>query len=234
MQYLRILAVALCVSGVASRLQRANATANATLNATASSRTVAKVGGPLPGDPDVHDDWDHAPFKDPDVTEKYTGAESVSETLFVLACQAKHKNDIDGKARDKAKEEKFTEKEFSAYVKKLQDANLATMKEACGHTNNKARDACRTHCTDNWASGGAHSLPMKKQQCLDMCKLKHDNWEAECMEQVDNLGQVFISEQGNLENTKKCQQIHCKEFPATMMMKDDEAKDYIKDGCKDS
>jgi len=231
---LRIVAAALCISGAGARMLRTNATANATLNANASLRMVAKVAkGPLPGDPDVHDDWDHPPFKDPDVTEKYTGAESVSETLFVLACQAKHKNDIDGIARDKAKEEKFTEKEFSAYVKKLQDANIATMKEACGHTNNKARDSCLKHCTANWASGGSYSLPMKKQACLDTCKKKHDTWETECMEQVDNLEQVFIAEQGNLANTKKCQQIHCKDFPAVLMMKEDEAKDAVKEGCND-
>jgi len=228
---LRILTAALCVCGVASaRLRRVNATANATASAGAVAKVEEKS---LPGDPDVHDDWDYAPFEDPDVTEKYTGAESVSETLFVLACKAKHKNDIDGKARDKAKEEKFTEKEFAAYVKKLQDTNLATMKEACGHTNNKASIACRKHCTDNWASGGAASLPLKKQKCLDMCTKKHDNWEAECMDQVDNLQQVFISEQGNLANTKKCQQIHCKDFPAVLMMKEDEAKDAKKEGCKD-
>merc|ERR1719240_2500822 len=76
-------------------------------------------------------------------------------------------------------------------------------------------------------------MPMKKKKCQDMCKKKHDNWEAECMGQVDNLANVYEAEQGNLASTKKCQQIHCKDFPATTMMKENEANDYIKDGCKD-
>lgn len=181
----------------------------------------------------MHAEWDHPPFKDPDVTKKYTDAESVSEVLFKIACNAKHKTDIDGLARDKAKQEEFTEKEFQAYVKKLQDANMVQMKEVCGHVNAKAKHECATHCTENWAKGGEYSLPMRKKRCNDQCTLKHDNWETECMVQVENLGQVYVAEQGNLANTKKCQEIHCKDFPATLMMKEDEANDHKKEGCKD-
>jgi len=187
----------------------------------------------LPGDPDVHEDWDYEPFNDPDVVSKYTDAESVSETLFVIACKAKHKNDVDGMARDQAKIEEFTEKEFQAYVKKLQDANMAQMKETCGHVNTKASKECHEHCTANWAAGGSFSLPMAKQKCLDMCNTKHSNWEAECKDRMDELKNVYIAEQGNLANTKKCQEIHCKDFPQTMMMKDDEAKDAKKEGCEE-
>merc|ERR1719271_1002816 len=50
---------------------------------------------------------------------------------------------------------------------------------------------------------------------------------------MDELQNVYIAEQGNLANTKKCQEIHCEDFPATLMMKDDEAKDHKKDGCKE-
>merc|ERR1719272_429658 len=94
-----------------------------------NNKTAANTTRPLPGDPDVHSDWDYKPFNDPDVVAKFTDAESVSEVLFTMACSSKHKNDIDGKARDKAKDEKFNEEEFSEYVKHLQDKNLATMKE---------------------------------------------------------------------------------------------------------
>jgi len=191
-----------------------------------------KTKGP-PGDPDVHDDWDYEPFEDPAVVEKYTKAESVSELLFTMACKAKHKNDIDGKARDKAKDEKFTEEEFSGYVKKLQDKNLAKMKEACEVVNNKANIQCRSDCTTRWAAGGSFTLPLKKTQCLDTCKTKHDNWGAECKDRIGELTDVYIAEQGNLANTKKCQQIHCKDFPQVLVMKDDEAKDAKKEGCKE-
>jgi len=34
----------------------------------------------------------------------------------------------------------------------------------------------------------------------------------------DELTDVFVQEQGNMANTKKCQQIHCNEFPAVLMM----------------
>jgi len=186
-----------------------------------------------PGDPDVLSDWEHAAFQDPAVIEKYTGAEAVSETLFVIACKAKHKNDIDGATRDKAKTEKFTESEFAGYVKNLQDANLAQMKETCGHVNNKAQKKCMEHCTTNWAQGGSFSLAMEKNKCQEMCTIKHGNWEKECKDQIQMLTNVYIAEQGNLANTKKCQQIHCKDFPATMMAKDDEAADIKKEGCKD-
>jgi len=189
--------------------------------------------GTQPGDPAVLEDWEHAAYEDPTIIEKYTGAEAVSETLFVIACKAKHKNDIDGITRDKAKTDEFTELEFAAYVKKLQDANLAQMKETCGHVNNKAQKKCMEHCTDNWATGSSFSLPVKKTKCQEMCDIKHGNWEKECKDQVQMLTDVYIAEQGNLANTKKCQQIHCKDFPATMVAKDDEAKEIEKEGCKD-
>merc|ERR1719160_1350181 len=70
-------------------------------------------------------------------------------------------------------------------------------------------------------------------KCQDMCNIKHDNWEKECKDQVQKLTNVYIAEQGNLANTKKCQQIHCKDFPATMVASDDEAMDIRKNGCKD-
>merc|ERR1719181_1636921 len=89
------------------------------------------------------------------------------------------------------------------------------------------------HCTDNWATGSSFSLPVKKSKCLEMCNIKHSNWEKECKDQVQMLTDVYIAEQGNLANTKKCQQIHCKDFPATMVAKDDEAKEIEKEGCKD-
>merc|ERR1719313_1088444 len=175
----------------------------------ASSALVVFAAGGLihktkavPGDPEVLEDWEHAAYEDPDVIEKYTGAESVSETLFVLACKAKHKNDIDGAARDKGKTDEFTEKEFAAYVGKLQDANVAQMKETCGHVNNKASKKCMEHCTTNWASGGSFSLPVKKSKCLEMCTIKHENWEKECTDQVQKLTDVYIAERGNLANTK--------------------------------
>lgn len=211
-------------------LLNATGRANST-HLTFSDRWVLNVA--LPGDPDVHDDWDHEPFKDPDVVKKYTDAESVSEVLFVIACKAKHKNDIDGMARDKAKVEKFTEKEFQGYVKELQAGNIAQMKETCGHVNTKASKECSEHCTKNWASGGAYSLPMEKQRCTEMCTKKHGAWEEECKEKVGELQNVYIAEQGNLANTKKCQEIHCKAFPQTLMMKDDEAKEAKKEGCKE-
>jgi hypothetical protein len=197
-------------------------------------RSVANTTkGTQPGDPEVLEDWEHAAYEDPTIIEKYTGAEAVSETLFVIACKAKHKNDIDGMTRDKAKTDEFTEDEFAGYVKKLQDANLAQMKETCGHVNNKASGKCLEHCTDNWAAGGSFSLPVKKDKCQEMCTIKHENWEKECKDQVQKLTDVYIAEQGNLANTKKCQQIHCKDFPATLVAKGDEAKDIKKEGCKD-
>merc|ERR1719313_1130455 len=148
----------------------------------ASSALVVFAAGGLihktkavPGDPAVLEDWEHAAYEDPDIIEKYTGAEAVSETLFVIACKAKHKNDIDGMTRDKAKTDEFTEDEFAGYVKKLQDANLAQMKETCGHVNTKAAKKCMEHCTDNWAQGGSFSLTTEKMKCQDMCKIKHEN-----------------------------------------------------------
>jgi hypothetical protein len=188
---------------------------------------------PPPGDPDVHEDWDYSPFQDPDVVEKYTKAESVSELLFTMACKAKHKNDIDGKARDKAKEEKFTEEEFAGYVKTLQDKNLGKMKEACQVVNNKGNIGCRADCTSRWAAGGSFTLPIKKQKCLDLCKTKHTTWEKECNDKISELTDVYVAEQGNLANTKKCQQIHCKDFPQILVMKDAEFKDAEKEGCKE-
>jgi len=196
-------------------------------------RFFANLTGTPPGDPAVLEDWEHAAHADPDIIEKYTGAEAVSETLFVIACKAKHKNDIDGATRDKAKTDEFTEKEFASYVGKLQDANVAQMKETCGHVNNKASLKCAEHCTANWASGGSFSLTVEKSKCQEMCKIKHENWEKECKDQIDKLTAVYVAEQGNLANTKKCQQIHCKDFPATMVASDDEAADIKKEGCKD-
>merc|ERR1719160_288139 len=71
-------------------------------------------------------------------------------------------------------------------------------------------------------------------KCQDMCNIKHENWEKECKDQVQMLTDVYIAEQGNLANTKKCQKIHCKDFPATMVASDDEAKEIKKEGCKDA
>jgi len=200
---------------------------------SAAGGLVRKTKADPPGDPAVLEDWEHAAYEDPAIIEKYTGAESVSETLFVIACKAKHKNDIDGAARDKGKTDEFTESEFAAYVGKLQEANVAQMKETCGVVNTKGSKKCMEHCTTNWAQGGSFSLTAKKMKCQEMCKLKHDNWEKECKDQVQMLTDVYVAEQGNLANTKKCQQIHCKDFPATMVAKDDEAKDIKKEGCKD-
>jgi len=197
------------------------------------SRLFQNKSQALPGDPDVHEDWDYKPFEDPDVVTKYTKAESVSELLFTMACKARHKNDIDGKARDKAKDEKFTEEEFAGYVKKLQGKNLDKMKEACQVVNNKGSIQCRTDCTSRWAAGGSFTLPLAKKRCLDLCEKKHTTWETECNSKIDELTNVYIAEQGNLANVKKCQQIHCKDFPQVLVMKDDEAKDAKKDGCKD-
>merc|ERR1719265_980803 len=92
---------------------------------------------------------------------------------------------------------------------------------------------CQEHCTANWAVGGSFSLTVQKSKCQEMCNIKHSNWEKECKEQIAKLSDVYLAEQGNLANTKKCQKIHCKDFPATMMAKDDEAKDIKKEGCKD-
>lgn len=188
---------------------------------------------PLVGDPKVHEEWDYLPHEDPAVVEKYTKAESVQSTLFVMACKAKHKNDIDGMARDAAKKEGFNEQQFQDYVKKLQDANLADMKQRCGKINAKYSTDCLADCTARWAKGGEFGLQQEKGRCVDRCNKKHTNWEAECYQKVDELQNVFIAEQGSLANTKKCQQIHCQDFPAVLMMKDDEAADSVKDGCKD-
>jgi len=220
-----ILAASVLVASTAIQVQK-NTTALAALAANDTRK-------PPPGDPDVLEDWEHPAFEDPDIIEKYTGAEAVSETLFVMACSAKHKHDVDGMTRDKAKDEKFTEKEFSTYLGGLQKKNIAQMKETCAHVNNKASKACMEHCTSNWAAGGSFTLPVKKKKCQDDCALKHGNWEKECKDQISKLSDVYLAEQGNLANTKKCQQIHCKDFPATMMAKDDEAKEIEKEGCKD-
>jgi len=99
--------------------------------------------------------------------------------------------------------------------------------------NNKGNIQCRTDCTSRWAAGGSFTLPLAKKRCLDLCEKKHTTWETECNSKIDELTNVYIAEQGNLANVKKCQQIHCKDFPQVLVMKDDEAKDAKKDGCKD-
>lgn len=205
------------------------AKSNATLNATDGVWLLRPLG-----DKDVHADWDYEPFQDPEVVKKYTDAEAVQQTLFVMACNAKHKTDVDGLARAKAKKEAFTEKEFAAYVKKLQDGNIAEMKKRCGGINTKSWQACRQTCTDNWANGGAHSLAQEKQRCIDRCEKKHSDWESTCMLKVDELANVFISEQGGLANTKKCVEIHCKAFPEVLMMDESEGEERKKEGCKES
>lgn len=222
-----------------TEVQLSNTTVKAAVTAskknTSLLRKTAQKAEPAPlvGDPAVHADWDYAPGEDPAVVEKYTKAESVQSTLFVMACKAKHKNDIDGMARDAAKKDSFNEQQFQDYVKKLQDANIQDMKDRCGKINAKYAQGCMADCTARWAKGGSFSLQKEKKRCVDRCNKKHTDWEAECALKVDELANVFVQEQGNLANTKKCQQIHCKAFPAVLMMKDDEAEDAVKDGCKD-
>jgi len=188
---------------------------------------------PLPGDPDVHAEYDYQPLKNPATVAKYTDAESVSQVLFVMACKAKHKNDIDGKTRDASKESGLTEEDFQKYVKNLQDANIEQMKETCGKVNAKTEKECHEGCTSKWAAGGAFALTAEKAKCTAACTEKHTNWGKECESQVDNLQNVYIQEQGNLANTKKCQELHCPLFPATLMAKDDEGEKIKEDGCKE-
>merc|ERR1719456_2197561 len=108
------------------------------------------------------------------------------------------------------------------------------MKEACGLVNAKSTKACHEGCQERWAKGGAMSLPTEKSACTEACSTKHTEWEEQCLAQVDNLQNVYVQEQGNLEGTKKCQKLHCKEFPATVMATDDEAEDIKTKGCEDS
>merc|ERR1719420_1412527 len=107
------------------------------------------------------------------------------------------------------------------------------MKRRCGKINNKFSTQCLSDCTARWAKTGTFSLQMEKKRCVERCNTKHTDWEAECALKVDELADVFVQERGNLANTKKCQQIHCKAFPEVLMMKDDEAKGAVEDGCKD-
>lgn len=189
---------------------------------------------PLPGDPEVHETYDYAPLANPDTTSKYTEAESVEQVLFVMACKAKHKNDIDGSTRDAAKDGNFDEQGFQDYMKGLQKANIAEMKETCGHVNAKHAKECHAGCTAKWAQGASSfSLPAEKTKCVQACELKHKNWGEECLEQVANLENVYIQEQGNLANTKKCQELHCPLFPAVLMAKEPEDKEIKKKGCQD-
>jgi len=189
-------------------------------------------GGAPVGDQEVHSQWDYPSFENPAVVTKFTDAEAVQETLFVMACSSKHKNDVDGMARDKAKAEAFNEKEFQAYVKKLQDGNIAEMKDRCGKINTKSSLQCRLGCTERWANGtSSFSLTMEKNRCVDRCEKKHTNWETECDLKVDELANVFLTEQGNLANTKKCVEIHCKEFPEVLMMDESEGETRKEEGC---
>jgi len=197
-----------------------------------TGQTSASLRGKAPvGDEAVHSDWDYPPFQDPDVVAKYTDAESVQRTLFVIACEAKHKKDVDGKARDKAKADKLDEKGFKAYVKKLQDVNIADMKKRCGGINLASDKACKDDCTARWASGGTFALVSEKKRCVDRCSKKHTNWEAECEMKVDELSNVYQAESGNLANVKQCQAIHCKAFPEVLMMSGSEAVSRKREGC---
>merc|ERR1719482_2050411 len=103
------------------------------------------------------------------------------------------------------------------------------MKEVCGLLNAKYEKECHDGCTEKWAKGGSFSLPVAKKSCTDKCTTKHTKWGEECQEQVGNLQNVYVQEQGNLANTKKCQEAHCKLFPAVLTAKDDAEADKMKE-----
>merc|ERR1719265_642540 len=110
------------------------------------------------------------------------------------------------------------------YVKKIQASNMADLKQSCGKLSSSSSHKCLTGCTARWAAKGAQSDPVKKQNCIDMCNMKHTNWEQECLEQVDNLKNVYTVELGQLEGANKCVDQHCPKFPQVTMIHNDDAQ----------
>jgi hypothetical protein len=168
------------------------------------------------------DDVDYKPFENPDIIKKYDGLEAVAEVLFTIACKAKHKLDVAGAATEKTKDEGWKQPQMMDYIKKIQKAQVGDLKQTCGKLTAKSSEKCLKSCTTRWASAGAQSLPKQKEGCINMCNIKHRNWEEECLGQVENLKQVYIVEQDQLSGAQKCVDQHCPKFPQVTMINNDD------------
>jgi len=168
------------------------------------------------------DDVDYKPFENPDIIKKYDGLEAVAEVLFTIACKAKHKLDVKGAAKEKTKDNGWKMPQMIDYVKKVQSAQAADLKRSCGLLTAKSSKKCLSGCTARWAAAGAQSLPKKKENCINMCNIKHKNWEEECYGQVENLKQVYVVEQGQLTGASECIDQHCPYFPQVTMINNDD------------
>jgi len=152
----------------------------------------------------------HPQYENPDITEKYEAWERFFEIMFEISCHSKHSTDVEGEAKAiwaKAPTD------FDAYVeemKKIQAENIKGFETSCGMIPAEGLPKCRMSCqTQHGDSMGP------RDACDSKCEQKYAEFESECHNKVETLGNVYDVELGKLSNYLGCANLHCPDYPIT-------------------
>jgi len=169
----------------------------------------------------------HKPFQNPEIKKKYDALGDVFGIMFVIACRAKHSKDVKGEAKAilEARDDKWNWDGYLEEMKKIQKDNIGDLKETCGQIPAKGLPKCRGGCADHHGDNFA-----TRSACDSKCVKKFKDFESECHDKAEMLGNVYDVELGKLNSYQSCAALHCPDYPVT---DGDNCDVDALNGCKD-
>jgi hypothetical protein len=169
----------------------------------------------------------HPAFQNPEISEKYDTLGDVFGIMFTIACRAKHSKDVKGEAKAilEAKDDKWNWDAYLDEMKKIQKGNIGDFKQSCGQIPAQGLPKCRGGCADHHGDNFN-----TRSQCDAKCVTKYKDFESECHDKAEMLGNVYDVELGKLNSYQSCAALHCPDYPVT---DGDDCDVDALTGCKD-